>query len=419
MSPFDAAERQPLSESLKAPALGTRILDGHHWNDNQSGSAVENPLVGDRLPCDDQTITVADTPSRTASGTTTPNDASPSWNHIETGQTPSAHHWQNARLDLIAEAKSHPDPKAGSPRQPPSDPASSLPSPNLDAPDQTLTIVALWRQRQDLKRAYQRLDLQCQSVCRRFCRGDKAVASKLWAAIQAGAGDDDVAAILTPYRMAMAPLATGASAIEKQIAKMVRKLSLWTGWAKDVRGLGELSLASLIGEANAPIGDYRSVSGLWKRMGLAVIDGERQRKITGDAALVHGYSPQRRAVAYVLATNLMRSQGPGGPYRAIYDARKAYELAREIPKAHAHNRALRHMVKALIKDAWRADRPVECLAPEPRPNPESETTTDQLLAAACLDHELPPKRRSRPSEAQGGPSACAPRTDSTAQGANQ
>jgi hypothetical protein len=50
------------------------------------------------------------------------------------------------------------------------------------------------------------------------------------------------------------------------------------------------------------------------------------------------------------------SQREGDPYRALYDLRKEYELARGLTKGHAHNRAQRVMVKALFKDFWRASR---------------------------------------------------------------
>lgn len=231
-------------------------------------------------------------------------------------------------------------------------------------------IVALWRQRQDLCRAKQRLDLQCQAVIRRYSDGDKAVAAKRWAAILKSA-DDPVAAILMPYQMAMEPLEGSIHALELNYARMVRKLPLWTEWGKEVRGLGEGSMAGLIGEAARSPGDYRSVSALWKRMGLAVIDGGRQRKVAGDAALEHGYAPQRRAFCYVLSTSLMKAQlrsvkdedgkkaGESvaiGPYGELYLRRKAYELERGIPKAHAHNRAMRVMVKDLLKHCWVADR---------------------------------------------------------------
>lgn len=221
-------------------------------------------------------------------------------------------------------------------------------------------LVELWRQRQDLRRAEKRLDLQCQAICRRAVGGDKVAAQRLWASLR-GKGaepqEDALLMILAPYTLAMDTLITSAVGIEKQVIKIVRTLPLWTDWAAGVRGVAELSLGGLIGEASRPLSDYRSVSALWKRMGLAVIGDERQRlkKGTEESAL-HGYSPQRRAFAYVLSTNLMRSQRAGDRYRDVYDRRKAYELARDLPKAHAHNRALRVMVKALLRDAWIAQR---------------------------------------------------------------
>jgi hypothetical protein len=218
-------------------------------------------------------------------------------------------------------------------------------------------LLELWRQRQDLRRAMSRLDLQCQSIVRRAVAGDKEAAAKEWAALKAGKTENPaLLTILAPYRNAMASLDEAAQAIEKRCCLYVRKLPIWTDWAKDVRGMGELSLAGLLGEAKWSFGQFKSVSALWKRMGLAVFDGKRQRLVPGEEAIKHGYDPERRAFGYVVSTNLMRSQKDGDKYRAIYDARKAYELGREIPKAHAHNRAVRYMLKELLKDAWAADR---------------------------------------------------------------
>jgi hypothetical protein len=218
-------------------------------------------------------------------------------------------------------------------------------------------LVELWRQRQDLRRAERRLDLQCQAICRRASGGDKEAAGKLWALICADKSDNPgLTMLLSPYTGAMDRLSASAKALEKELIKMVRKMPLWTGWAVNVRGMAELSFAGMVGEAARAVSEYRSVSALWKRFGLAVIEGERQRLVKGDAALVHGYAPQRRAYAYTLSTNLMRSQRAEDPYRALYDRRKAYEMERGLPKAHAHNRALRVMVKELLKHAWVADR---------------------------------------------------------------
>lgn len=233
------------------------------------------------------------------------------------------------------------------------------------------TIVDLWRQRQQLKKAVGGLNLQAMSVCRRYLGGDKEAAQKAWSAIQKGKGDPDLASIVQPYRLMMGPGEEAAHLLEKQLCKLVRTQPIWA-WANDVRGLGELSVAGLIGEASGNPGDYKSVSALWKRMGLAVIGGERQRRVAGaEQALLHGYAPQRRAFAYVISCNLMKSQGSEGKYRAVYDRRKAYELERQVEvkgvmepvtKAHAHNRALRVMVKELLKDAWAADRKLRRIA---------------------------------------------------------
>lgn len=216
-------------------------------------------------------------------------------------------------------------------------------------------IIALWRQRQDLRRAEQRLNLQCQSICRRECAGDKDEAAKLWKALLKGETDNAaLVLVLTPYRQAMTSLDIAAKGIEKELVRAARKHPLWLSWAKDVRGLGELSFAGFLGEAGRSIRDYRSVSALWKRFGLAVIGDERQRRVAdAELALAHGYNPQRRSYAYVLSTNLIKTQKADDAYRVLYDRRKEHELAREgVTKAHAHNRAMRVMVKELLKDAW-------------------------------------------------------------------
>jgi hypothetical protein len=219
-------------------------------------------------------------------------------------------------------------------------------------------IIALWRQRQDLRRAEQRLNLQCQAICRRYSDGDKDVAAKVWASVESGTCENDgLLMVLMPLLQAMGPPADAAKAIETKLRKLARAHPLWTTWAKDVKGFGELSFAGFLAEAGRPITDYRTVSCLWKRFGLAVIGGERQRRVKdAETALAHGYSPQRRSFVYVLATSLMRCQGDSGPYRVMYDERKAIEIERTSSAGHAHNRAARYMTKALVKNAWVAAR---------------------------------------------------------------
>lgn len=111
-----------------------------------------------------------------------------------------------------------------------------------------------------------------------------------------------------------------------------------------------INLAAIIGECGE-IAGYRNPSCLWKRMGLAVIDGGRQRKVAdAEQAIVHGYNPQRRAVAFLLGDCLIRANSP---YKAVYDARKLVELQREeMTPIHAHRRAARYMVKRVLRDMW-------------------------------------------------------------------
>jgi hypothetical protein len=234
--------------------------------------------------------------------------------------------------------------------------SDTLMTPDLRFADPLIAeIVALWRRRQGLTRAKVRLELQAQAGIRFLCEGDKAEAAKL---VKLADNDSDdpkaqiAADLMAPYRMAQEPLERSLSALDRQLTKLAKGLPIWP-YASSSRGLGALALAKIVGEAG-DLSKYRTVSAVWKRCGLAVIDGQRQRKVANaEAAMVHGYSPERRSVLYVVAECLFKSQGTGdnsGPYRLIYDASKAKHLAKEgIAPIVAHKRALREMTKEMLK----------------------------------------------------------------------
>lgn len=167
--------------------------------------------------------------------------------------------------------------------------------------------------------------------------------------------------------------------IEKQLRKLTRVTPAWT-WMKSVPGFGDLGLAIIIGEAGDPH-DYASVERLWKRLGLAVIEGERQRRCTDpELALKHGFNPRRRAEIWTVADGMFKHQWAGdkdaqgknptktkqpvavpahavGIYGEIYGRRKAHTLGREgWSDARRDNDARRIMTKALIEDLWRVWR---------------------------------------------------------------
>ena len=132
----------------------------------------------------------------------------------------------------------------------------------------------------------------------------------------------------------------------------MRQLPIYQ-FVNQTKGFGELSAAKVIGSAS-DIGQYRNPACLWKRMGLAVIDGGRQRKVADkEMAILHGYSPQRRSLMYVIGESLMKAKGP---YKDIYDQRKAYVATRDdnpiTSPIHAQKDAMRYMTKRLLKDMW-------------------------------------------------------------------
>jgi hypothetical protein len=187
--------------------------------------------------------------------------------------------------------------------------------------------------------------------------------------------------------------------VEKQMADLATYLPVYD-FAKSVRGLGDLGLACLVAEAGIPIGDYRTVSGLWSRMGLGVKDGQRQGGWCNKEQLVNDngdptlrYAPKRRAEAWAFCSDSMfRGQWAGdkdedgndpkksgkpvlapahavGPYGEVYGRRRMHTASRVIAteslpttdrdkwtNGRCHNDARRIMTKALLRDLWRVWR---------------------------------------------------------------
>jgi hypothetical protein len=179
-----------------------------------------------------------------------------------------------------------------------------------------VTIQELWRRRQAWHLAEKKLTLQAKAICRRFVDGDKVEAGKLFAAATGHPLDADTAITSPPVAVAILPLIMALEAlkphragVEKELAKLAKALPIYP-WIKDLPGIAAGSFAGLVGECG-DIGSYKSASALWKRMGLAVIDGGRQRRIAGTAALEHGYSPRRRAVMWNIGGGLIGGMGKG------------------------------------------------------------------------------------------------------------
>lgn len=173
-----------------------------------------------------------------------------------------------------------------------------------------------------------------------------------------------LAADLAVCAAVLQPLAEARAEVEKDMRRAARKLPAYA-FAKSVHGLGDLGLAVLAGEAG-DLASYPKKGHLWKRLGLAPIHGQalstwrRTGGLSADDWTAAGYSPRRRAEVYaVISEPLFRAQSvAAGPYRAIYDRRRAATDAAhpDWSKLHSHMDALRVMTKSLLRDLrneWR------------------------------------------------------------------
>lgn len=250
-------------------------------------------------------------------------------------------------------------------------------------------IVYLWRMRQRWHRAEKALILQGKALCRSLAKGDKAEGSKMFDdALTGKPASDDIAFALAPFFSSIEQFSAPRAAYEKKLAKLVRDLPAYE-FVKNTYGVGDLGFAGIVGECG-DIGSYKSVSAVWKRLGLAVISGERQRKKAGDEALLHGYNPSRRSVMWNVGNGLIGGMGHGKrpapgedvslreewtTYQKLFVERCRYECERdpenfpmnvvekdgeprESYTKHTQARAKRYVEKRFIRHlfaAWRAD----------------------------------------------------------------
>ena len=148
----------------------------------------------------------------------------------------------------------------------------------------------------------------------------------------------------------------------KGISEAAGMLPVWE-WVSGIRGIGKLGLGVLIAETGN-LSFYPKHYYVWKRLGVAVIDGERQRRVANnpELAIRLGYNPERRSVLFLTSQGLMKQNknpdGSDGYYRGLYVERKAHEAQKHpelIPMVH-HLRALRYMSKIFVKHLWQAWR---------------------------------------------------------------
>jgi hypothetical protein len=250
-------------------------------------------------------------------------------------------------------------------------------------------IRAEYRDMRFMENQRKRNDLAFQSFIRTLCgysthipKAESAPALKRAQALIAGTVPDDPLAARVEWMRAgndaaCAPFIGMEKEKEKSIEKMVGALPIWTEWAASIKGLGRKGIGSLIGEAG-DIGSYRSEAAFWKRMGVGVIGGIAQGKLTktasADTWIAHGYNAKRRSALWTIGDALIK-RGSGNYYYDMYIARKAVERqklealgytvkpGKEIKASErdtcisdqlVHRRAQRWMEKRLLRHMYRA-----------------------------------------------------------------
>lgn len=163
----------------------------------------------------------------------------------------------------------------------------------------------------------------------------------------------------------------------KQMEAAARTLPVYP-WAQAINGFGDRGLAIIVGEAG-DLSVYANPAKLWKRMGLAVIDGKRQGSPGGGATaedwIRHAYCKPRRSQMFVIADSLLKKESE---YRDLFLTRLPTEVQNAGPdhptiafrgvkknargeeydsySAHARARARRYVEKRLLRNLWRAWR---------------------------------------------------------------
>lgn len=190
-----------------------------------------------------------------------------------------------------------------------------------------------------------------------------------------------------------------------------RSLPIWPWFSESVFKSSAVSLAVILAETG-DLSGYAGPAKLWKRMGLAVMNGTRQGGLRKTAAaeewIEHGYSARRRAIMFVIGDVLVKQKGP---YRDLYLQRKEIERAKaqaaglivapsaKIPEkrkhefmsdGHIHRRAQRYMEKRLLRDLWKA---WERAHPSVSPRPGLLASTSSAQAERPATQVMPPFQR--------------------------
>lgn len=183
--------------------------------------------------------------------------------------------------------------------------------------------------------------------------------------------------VIEASKQSSQPMKDIEKASEKEMVRLVKELDVYDLFVEPVNGFGGVGLAIIIGEAGN-LSNYPKKGHLWKRMGVAVLDGIAQGRLSKGASaedwIEHGYNPLRRSKMFTIGDSLIKKQNK---YREMYLERKVYEKTRaemqgvqvmpaaritaknkdvSMSEGHVHRRSQRYMEQRLLRDllsAWK------------------------------------------------------------------
>jgi hypothetical protein len=185
--------------------------------------------------------------------------------------------------------------------------------------------------------------------------------------------------LITTTKGAMAGFDHDEAIMEKSMKELAQQLPV-AKWVEhqDQAGLSILGLAVLIGETG-DLNSYSNPGKVWRRMGCAPFESEgkvamgrtwamgKEGKLSADQWTEFGYSRRRRAIAYMIGTNLIRqnyargggevnseTDTPDGPYRAHYLTAKTRfkALHPDYSDGRCHLHGMLLATKLLLKRLW-------------------------------------------------------------------
>jgi len=195
--------------------------------------------------------------------------------------------------------------------------------------------------------------------------------------------DNAPEAEIAPLQLVHDGLVRESNEIDKTIKKIVRIHPAWTGFLKDVKGVGE-HLAGLVIGGIRDVTPLDTPSKVWYLCGLAVLEGKTQRKTKGE--VINFDMGLKSILLGRIGDQLLKNRDPFS--RKLYDEYKAYEFTRnpDITAGHAHRRAIRRVVKLLVSCMWRVWREGEGLPAANAYVIAHGGHTDEILAQHWIDY---------------------------------